>query len=359
MTGATGPSTDQPLLRLENVEKRFPVRSTALRLRQRQFVRAVNGVDLDIWPGETVGLVGETGCGKSTLARCASRMYEPDSGRITFDGRDITTLSRSELRPMRADIQLIFQDPYGALNPRRRVGSIMGDPLRIHHIGERDQHRRVVRETMEMVGLNPEHYNRFPAEFSGGQRQRIGIARALISRPRLVICDEPVSALDVSIQAQILNLLLDLQRDLGLTYLFIAHDLSVVRHVSDRVAVMYLGRVVETAPTEQLFAAPRHPYTAALLSAAHEPDPDRRRRGSRVLLPGDPPSPIAVPAGCAFHPRCPKAEPPCAAERPQLVSMPDDPDEHRHACRFPLLDGERLSMAPGAIDVAENAGERS
>jgi peptide/nickel transport system ATP-binding protein/oligopeptide transport system ATP-binding protein len=292
----TTSTSDDVLLRADGVVKHFGP------------VRAVDGVSLTVRRGETLGLVGETGCGKSTLARCLTRLTELSDGRVEFDGRDISTLSRRELAPVRRDLQMIFQDPYGSLNPRRRVGSIIGDPYAIHDIaGGRDRRRRV-QELMELVGLNPEHYNRYPAEFSGGQRQRIGVARALALRPKLIVCDEPVSALDVSIQAQVLNLLADLQAELGLTYLFISHDLSVVRHVSDRVAVMYLGRIVETAPAGELYERPRHPYTAALLSAASVADPDEADRRERILLTGDVPSPIAPPAGCRFHPRCPKAQ---------------------------------------------------
>ncbi len=345
VTVQSGPDV---LLRLDHVVKRFRVQSSSLLGNGREQVHAVDGVSLEIRRGETLGLVGETGCGKSTLARCASRLYDIDSGTVSFDGRDISRLGRRQLRPVRRHIQMIFQDPYGSLNPRRRVGSIIADPLRIHRIGERGNRKRVVQEIMELVGLNPEHYNRYPAEFSGGQRQRIGVARALILKPDLIICDEPVSALDVSIQAQILNLLADLQDELRLTYLFIAHDLSVVRHISDRVAVMYLGRIVEIGETEQLFTSPRHPYTAALLAAAEEPDPDLVRNKARLILPGDPPSPITLPSGCPFHPRCPKAVPECAREVPELSPRLRDPVDHRAACLFPVEDGEDLALAASA-----------
>ncbi|MBN9620124.1 MAG: ATP-binding cassette domain-containing protein [Actinobacteria bacterium] len=346
-------SGTETLLRLENVVKRFPVQSTSLLRRQRDFVHAVQDVSLELRRGETLGLVGETGCGKSTLARCASRLYDINSGRIEFDGQDISTLGRRELRPLRRRIQMIFQDPYGSLNPRRRVGSIIADPLRIHNIGDRREHKRKVQETMELVGLNPEHYNRFPAEFSGGQRQRIGIARALIVRPDLIICDEPVSALDVSIQAQILNLLDDLQGEFDLTYLFIAHDLSVVRHISDRVAVMYLGKVVEIGETEQLYTTPRHPYTTALLSAAREPDPDLVHERERIMLAGDPPSPIFIPSGCAFHPRCPKAQEDCSVTLPPLESVLGDRSNHQAACLHPVEEGEILASATIAVLPAD------
>jgi oligopeptide/dipeptide ABC transporter ATP-binding protein len=263
-------------------------------------------------------------------------LHDLTSGRVVFDGRDITHLSRRHLYPVRRDIQMIFQDPYGSLNPRRRAGSIIGDPFAIHGIADGPQRRRRVQELMELVGLNPEHYNRFPAEFSGGQRQRIGVARALALRPKLIICDEPVSALDVSIQAQVINLLDELQDELGLTYLFISHDLSVVRHVSDRVAVMYLGKVVEVAPAADLYERPRHPYTAALLSAASVADPDLADRRHRILLTGDVPSPVDPPAGCRFHPRCPKARARCRVEEPALVPRGADPAGHVTACHFPV-----------------------
>jgi oligopeptide/dipeptide ABC transporter ATP-binding protein len=344
------------LLRLDTVVKRFPVQSSSLLGRNQDEVHAVEGVSLDLHRGETLGLVGETGCGKSTLARCASRLYDINSGRIEFDGQDISQLKRRQLRPLRRKIQMIFQDPYGSLNPRRRVGSIIADPLRIHHLGSRSDQKRVVQETMELVGLNPEHYNRFPAEFSGGQRQRIGIARALIVRPDVIICDEPVSALDVSIQAQILNLLADLQRELNLTYLFIAHDLSVVRHISDRVAVMYLGKIVEIANTEDLYTNPRHPYTAALLSAAQEPDPDMVHTKKRIILAGDPPSPIHLPSGCTFHPRCPKVKADCSVTLPPLVQRMQDAPSHRSACLYPVADGEVLaSVAPTVLPSSPSA----
>ncbi|HEY8044177.1 MAG TPA: oligopeptide/dipeptide ABC transporter ATP-binding protein, partial [Streptosporangiaceae bacterium] len=295
------------LLRVENLVKYFPVQSAALFRRDREVVHAVDGVSLEIRQGQTLGLVGETGCGKSTLARCVLRLFNITSGRITFDGRDISKLSPRQMRPFRREMQMIFQDPYGSLNPRRRVGSIIGDPFAIHKTATGQERKRKVQEVMELVGLNPEHFNRFPAEFSGGQRQRIGVARALAFRPKLIVCDEPVSALDVSIQAQIINLLADLQSELGLTYLFIAHDLSVVRHVSNSVAVMYLGKVTELAPVDDLWAHPRHPYTDALLSAVPVPDPDKAGQRERILLAGDVPSPISPPSGCRFHPRCPKA----------------------------------------------------
>ncbi|MFI6926257.1 ABC transporter ATP-binding protein [Nonomuraea spiralis] len=326
------------LLEVENLVKYFPITSGMLIKQTIGQVKAVDGVSLSLTPGETLGLVGETGCGKSTLARCIAGLHPITSGSVRFDGSDITNLPRRRMRPYRRDIQVIFQDPYGSLNPRRRVGSIIADPLVIHRVASGQELRRTVQELMERVGLNPEHYNRFPAEFSGGQRQRIGVARALALRPRLIICDEPVSALDVSIQAQILNLLKDLQDDFGLTYLFIAHDLSVVRHVSDRIAVMYLGKVVELASAEELHAVPRHPYTNALLSATAVADPDEAERRHRIILTGDVPSPIDPPEGCRFHPRCPKARERCSAEEPQLVAQ-----EHLVACHYPVEAGEDLT----------------
>jgi oligopeptide/dipeptide ABC transporter ATP-binding protein len=354
--GGSTKAQGEVLLRLDNVVKHFPVQSTSLIRRSRDVVHAVESVSLEVHRGETLGLVGETGCGKSTLARCASRLYDINSGTIELDGQDISKLKRRQLRPLRRKIQMIFQDPYGSLNPRRRVGSIIADPLRIHGVSDRAGQKKLVQETMELVGLNPEHYNRFPAEFSGGQRQRIGIARALVIRPDVIICDEPVSALDVSIQAQILNLLKDLQNEFNLTYLFIAHDLSVVRHISDRVAVMYLGKVVEIAPTEQLYTQPRHPYTAALLSAAQEPDPDIVHQRNRVILAGDPPSPIFLPSGCSFHPRCPKAADECSKTIPTLETRLGDNPIHRAACLFPVKDGEQLKSAEIVKVPADVAG---
>src|SRR5450755_1681297 len=306
------------LLKVENLVKYFPVKSGKLIQGTREFVHAVDGVSLEVRRGETLGLVGETGCGKSTVARCVTRLYDLTAGRIVFDGDDISALSAHRMRPYRREIQMIFQDPYGSLNPRRRVGSIIGDPFAIHKIAKGADRKRRVQHLMELVGLNPEHFNRFPAEFSGGQRQRIGVARALAFTPKLIVCDEPVSALDVSIQAQIINLLSDLQRELGLTYIFIAHDLSVVRHVSNSVAVMYLGQIAEIAPTSQLWDHPRHPYTDALLSAVPVPNPDHADRRERIILVGDVPSPVAPPSGCRFHPRCPKAAPTCVEQEPVL-----------------------------------------
>jgi oligopeptide/dipeptide ABC transporter ATP-binding protein len=332
------------ILRATDVVKHFPVQSTGLR-RSQAVVHAVDGVSLEVRRGETVGLVGETGCGKSTLARCIARLHDVTSGTVEFEGRDISRLKPRQLGAVRREMQMIFQDPYGSLNPKRRVGSIIGDPFAIHHICGGKERKRRVQEMMELVGLNPEHYNRFPAEFSGGQRQRIGLARSLALKPKLVICDEPVSALDVSIQAQVLNLLSDLQQQLDLTYIFISHDLSVVRHVSNRLMLMYLGKVVESGPSEDVYLKPRHPYSNALLSAVPLPDPKLMKERERIVLVGDVPSPINPPAACRFHPRCPKAQPRCAEEDPLLVPRLGDPPEHTAACHFPVGEDENLAEA--------------
>ena len=325
------------LLRVEHVVKHFPTKGEGL-FGPSEYVRAVDDVSFDVRRGETLGLVGETGCGKSTLARCIIRLESLTSGKVYFDGQDLSTLSDTQLRPFRRRMQMVFQDPYGSLNPRRRVGSILADPFEIHDIVSGAEQKRRVQELMELVGLNPEHYNRFPAEFSGGQRQRIGIARAIALRPELIVCDEPVSALDVSIRAQILNLLAELQKDLGLTLLFISHDLSVVRHVSDRIAVMYLGKIVEVALSRDLFRHARHPYTQALLSAIPVPDPDFDSEREQIILAGDPPSPIDPPGGCRFHPRCPRAEDVCAIDEPALMPKLSDRGDHVAACHFPVGD---------------------
>ena len=337
------------LLRAENIVKYFPITQGILFKHEVGRVHAVDDVSLEIRKGETLGLVGESGCGKSTLARCLTRLYPLTSGKLTFDGRDISTLSRGQLRPLRREVQMIFQDPYGSLNPRRRVGSIIGDPFAIHGVSSGDERKRKVQELMEVVGLNPEHYNRFPADFSGGQRQRIGVARALALRPKLIVCDEPVSALDVSIQAQIINLLQDLQSEFGLTYIFIAHDLSVVEHVSDRVAVMYLGKITEMADAKALYRNSQHPYTRALLSAASVADPDGARERQRIVLVGDVPSPVSPPSGCRFHPRCPKAAEKCVTAIPELTARSVDgaplDEAHLTACHYPVAPGEDLAAA--------------
>jgi len=350
-------SSGEVLLRVDDLYKHFPVQSTSLFRRSTDAVHAVDGVTLEIRRGETLGLVGETGCGKSTLARCIMRLYDITSGRIEFEGRDITKVNAGQMRPIRRDMQMIFQDPYGSLNPRRRVGSIIGDPFSVHGLGEGSDRKRRVQELMELVGLNPEHYNRFPAEFSGGQRQRIGVARALALRPKLIVCDEPVSALDVSIQAQIINLLADLQDEFNLTYIFIAHDLSVVQHVSDRVAVMYLGKVSELGPVGGVYGHPRHPYTNALMSAVPVPDPDRSQERERIILVGDVPSPIAPPSGCRFHPRCPKAKQRCVTDVPELIPRLEDPPTHVAACHFPVADGENIADSRPEIGADDRVVE--
>jgi oligopeptide/dipeptide ABC transporter ATP-binding protein len=356
LPGAASAEAGDVLLQVDNLVKYFPV-GTSKPFQKREYVHAVDGVSLTVRRGQTFGVVGETGCGKSTLARCIARLHDITSGQITFDGRDISQISQRRMRPLRREIQMIFQDPIGSLNPRRRVGSIIGDPFAIHDLASGSERKRLVQELMERVGLNPEHYNRFPAEFSGGQRQRIGVARALAFKPKLIICDEPVSALDVSIQAQVINLLADLQAEFGLTYIFIAHDLSVVRYVSTSVAVMYLGKITEIAPADELFTRPRHPYTGALLSAVPIPDPDMSDRREQIILVGDVPSPIAPPSGCRFHPRCPKAVPVCVTEDPPLEPRFGDGPEHPAACHRPMELGENLSEFRPAIDEAERVIE--
>jgi peptide/nickel transport system ATP-binding protein len=344
---SSGSGDRTPLLRVTGARKYFPIHRGIVFQKHVGDVQAVDDVDLEIYPGETVGLVGETGCGKSTLARIITKLHEATAGKLEFEGEDYTHYTRKQMRPLRREMQIIFQDPYASLNPRKTVGSIIGDPFRIHGLVPRERIKVSVQELMERVGLNPEHYNRYPHEFSGGQRQRVGVARALALTPKLIVCDEPVSALDVSIQAQILNLLKDLQREFNLTYLFIAHDLSVVRHVSDRIVVMYLGKVAEIAPRADLYRDPKHPYTGTLLSAVPIPDPKLAGKRRRIILQGDVPSPVDPPSGCRFHTRCPKAQlPRCAEEQPVLRELAPG---HSAACHFPLT-------GPG--DLVADAGPR-
>jgi len=341
----THPWDGEMLIQAEHVKKYFPIRKGLLQ-REVARVHAVDDVSLEVRTGETLGLVGESGCGKSTLARCIARLYDLTGGTITFEGRDISRLSRRQLRPVRRELQMVFQDPYASLNPRKRVGTIISDPLRIHDYGDRAKIKNRVRELLELVGLSPEHVNRYPHEFSGGQRQRIGVARAIALHPKLIIADEPVSALDVSIRAQVINLLDDLQDELALTYVFIAHDLGVVRHISDRIAVMYLGKIVEISPAEELYRRPVHPYTEALLSAVPLPDPDLSARRERIVLQGDVPSPVAPPSGCRFHPRCRYATEICSREEPPLVLHGSQ--GHLAACHHPL----NFADSPAASQTA-------
>lgn len=344
-----------PLVEVKSLKKYFPVRKGLLQ-REVARVHAVDDISFAVNEGETLGLVGESGCGKSTLGRCIVRLLEPTEGDVIFQGRSIGKLGARSLRPLRRQMQMIFQDPYASLNPRKRVGTIVTDPLRIHGIGDRPERKRQVEELLEAVGLSPEHYNRFPHEFSGGQRQRIGVARALALRPKLVVADEPVSALDVSIQAQMINLLEQLQDDFKLTYVFIAHDLGVVRHVSDRIAVMYLGKLVELSPAEELYLRPIMPYTEALLSAVPIPDPDLSEQRERIVLQGDVPSPIDPPSGCRFHPRCRYATEVCAQIEPPLV---DYGNGHLAACHHPLnVDKQTLaSVTASARHTPDTADE--
>lgn len=323
---------DAPLLRLTDLTKHFPQFKQTLVKRPDNPVRAVDGVSFELRRGQTLGLVGESGCGKSTVGRTLLRLLEPTSGTIEFEGKDITHIGGTELRVLRREMQMVFQDPYGSLNPRQTIGSIIAAPFDIQNIKPEGGTRKAVQELMERVGLNPEHYNRYPHEFSGGQRQRIGVARAIALRPKLVVCDEPVSALDVSIQAQVVNLLEDIQSEMEMAYVFIAHDLSVVRHISDRVVVMYLGKIMEEADRDELYERPRHPYTHALLSAVPVPDPEKGQQKERILLKGDLPSPQNPPSGCVFRTRCPKAVEKCAAEVPARTEISPN---HFVACHFP------------------------
>jgi oligopeptide/dipeptide ABC transporter ATP-binding protein len=341
---ATAPEGDM-ILSADQLVKHFPITKGAIRKKTVGTVSAVNGITIGVRPGETLGLVGESGCGKSTAGRTLLKLIEPTAGSITYDGRDITNLSKREMVPLRRELQMIFQDPFSSLNPRHTVGSIISAPYEVQKIDPPGGVKRAVQETMERVGLNPEHYNRYPNEFSGGQRQRIGIARAVTLRPKVVICDEPVSALDVSIQAQVINLLQDLQDEFGIAYVFVAHDLSVVRQMSHRVAVMYLGSIVEITDRQSLYTQPLHPYTHALMSAVPVPDPQVEATRERIVLQGDLPSPINLPTGCVFNTRCFRAQDRCRVETPPLLEFSPG---HQVACFFPITDslGHDLIIGP-------------
>jgi oligopeptide transport system ATP-binding protein len=334
---------EDTLLEVRNLVKHFPIKSGVLVDRQIGAVQAVDDVSFSVAEGETIGLVGESGCGKSTLARSVLQLIRPTSGSVRFRGTELTELSRRRLRPLRREMQMIFQDPYASLNPRKRIGQIVGDPLKLHGVASGNELKTRVQSLLDRVGLSAEHYNRFPHEFSGGQRQRIGVARALALEPKLIIADEPVSALDVSIQAQIINLLEDLQDEFELTYVFVAHDLGVVRHVSDRIAVMYLGKIVEIGPAEDVYANPIHPYTVSLLSAVPIPDPRLNEARQHVVLEGDVPSPADPPAACRFHTRCPRATEICSEVEPQLIDYGGD---HWAACHHPVG-----RSAPGTASI--------
>ncbi|MFJ4963610.1 Oligopeptide transport ATP-binding protein OppF [Streptomyces sp. ADI96-02] len=348
------------LLTVEKMAMHFPIYGGFPFKRQVGAVKAVDGIDLTVYEGESLGLVGESGCGKSTTGRMMTRLLEPTGGKITYSGKDITHASRKELAPIRSEIQMIFQDPYSSLNPRQTVGTIIKSPMEVNGIKPPGGREARVRELLELVGLNPEHYNRFPHEFSGGQRQRIGVARALALQPKLIIADEPVSALDVSIQAQVVNLLQKVQREMGIAFVFIAHDLAIVRHFSERVAVMYLGKVVEVADRDSLYNRPRHPYTHALLSAVPEANVDTDTK-DRIRLEGDVPSPIMPPSGCRFRTRCWKAQEKCATEEPPLVQIGGNKPGHLTACHFPeepTTDGRRedVVMDPALVALEEEPG---
>ncbi|MBK3633092.1 ABC transporter ATP-binding protein [Streptomyces asoensis] len=355
--GATlteGAAPGEVLLKVSGLQKHFPIKKGLLQ-RQVGAVHAVDGIDFEVRSGETLGVVGESGCGKSTMGRLITRLLEPTAGKIEFQGKDITHLGVSGMRPLRRDVQMIFQDPYSSLNPRHTIGTIVGAPFRLQGVEPEGGIKKEVQRLLSVVGLNPEHYNRYPHEFSGGQRQRIGIARALALNPRLVVADEPVSALDVSIQAQVVNLLDDLQEELGLTYVIIAHDLSVVRHVSDRIAVMYLGKIVELADRDLLYKTPMHPYTKALMSAVPIPDPRRKdAKSERILLKGDVPSPISPPSGCRFHTRCWKATQICTTKEPALVELRPG---QQVACHHPENFADQAPQDTVLLTVAKEAAE--
>jgi oligopeptide transport system ATP-binding protein len=322
------------LLEVRDLKKHFPIRTGILK-RTTGYVYAVDGVSFDVQKGETLGLVGESGGGKSTVGRTLLRLTPATGGTVAFEGIDVMSATRGDMQRLRRDMQIVFQDPYASLNPRMRVRDIVGESLTIHDVGTKDERKKRVAELLDIVGLDPEHADRYPHEFSGGQRQRIGIARALALNPKLIILDEPVSALDVSIRAQVLNLLEDLQNEFDLTYLFVSHDLSVVKHISDRVAVLYLGKIVEISDSAVLYDQPQHPYTEALLSAVPIPDPHTERSRRRIVLEGDVPSPANPPSGCVFHPRCPRAQEICTKEMPALASTGDAGERHEVACYFP------------------------
>ncbi|GHH81368.1 dipeptide/oligopeptide/nickel ABC transporter ATP-binding protein [Streptomyces sulfonofaciens] len=343
-------SSTTPLLDVAGLTKHFPIMGGFPIRRKIGAVQAVDGLDFSVAEGESLGLVGESGCGKSTTGRLITRLLEPTGGRISYRGKDISHASRRELAPIRSEIQMIFQDPYASLNPRQTVGKIISGPMEINDVNPPGGREKRVRELLETVGLNPEHYNRFPHEFSGGQRQRIGVARALALEPKLIVADEPVSALDVSIQAQVVNLLQKLQQELGIAFVFIAHDLAVVRHFSQRVAVMYLGRIVEIADRDELYGNPRHPYTRALLSAVPEVSPDDTPTRERIRLAGDVPSPVNPPSGCRFRTRCWKATDKCASETPPLARVDGSRAGHLTACHYPEAagdPGEEIILDPG------------